>query len=480
MADNTGVPALLEYITSRDWAMEPNILQEMAAIIERHIAGERLPPEQIEAVTQIKRPSDERKYEITDDGRAVIPVSGVIAKYSRMVNGVSQPRGTSVEALRDQLASAVEDRRANSILLHIESPGGSIAGLADFAERVHQASFEKPVVAYIDDLGASAAYWIASQAGAIYANQTALVGSIGVYTLYMDSSKWAENKGIKMHILRSGQHKGVGSLGVAISDENLAAIQERVNAYFEMFVGAVLRGRRAAGLDDSTLRAIADGRVFVGAEAVRNKLIDGIDTLANVLAGDPPQARGLNESAALEAGKCKLKKEIIMTEKNDNQTEAAVKTDEIQQAAAAMERSRITAIQSALADETFAEVRNRAIADGSSLVEAKASAFDAAIAAHKGETAAMQAKIDEAEDRLKAIAEGGSAAKATAASDEGEETGTIAGDDGQAATFTAAAEKLQATGMAKGKAMRQAAVKFPNSHAAWMDEQPSIGSRRGR
>jgi len=480
--NRSGISTLLEYVTSRDWAMEPAVLAEMAAVIERHIGGERLLPEQIEALTAPKqvKGSDDRGYEVTDDGRAIIPVSGVIAKHAAMVNGISQPRGTSVEKLTEQLMGALADRYVTSILLHVESPGGSIAGLADFAAAVREASYVKPVTAYIDDLGASAAYWIASQASAIYANQTALVGSIGVYTLYMDSSKWAEKLGVKFHILRSGEHKGVGEVGIEITQSNLDAIQGRVNTYFGMFLDAVLAGRGGAGMDAESLRGIADGRVFIGAEAVKNKLIDGITTLEALLSTAPPAVRQrgtmserVQESADASAGfDNQFSKEKHMAEIQQKQADAVNAEEQIRSATAG-ERARITAIQSALASDYLGEVRTKAIAEGLSLMEAKALAFEAAVAANKKEIAALQADIAAKDEKLKAIAAGGSSITAPDASDR--EAGTAAGDDGRAETFTAAAANFQGQGKSKAAAMRTAAVAFPKAHKAWKKELPSIG-----
>ena len=197
---------LFDYITSQGWAMDYSILQQMTDIVERHFNGVDLTAEKIEPIVAARDAKSKGRttFEINSRGAAIIPVTGVIAKYSSMVNGCSQPRGTSIEQLREQLNVAVTDSRVESIFLHIESPGGCINGLADFADEVYQAGFQKPVVAFCDDLCASAAYWLASQANVIYANQTADVGSIGIYSILVDSSARAEQLGYKFHIIKTG------------------------------------------------------------------------------------------------------------------------------------------------------------------------------------------------------------------------------------------------------------------------------------
>ena len=215
---------IIEYMTGSAWAVDLVILGQFKQIVERHLAGEKLTDEAIIEATGGRAGSEEKySFEITADGTAIIPVSGVIAKYSRMVNGSSQPRGTSLEQLGRQLGEARTDARVSRIFLLIESPGGSVAGLADFADQVYRTSFEKPVVAFADDMAASAAYWIGSQANAFYGNATAAIGSIGVYTLFVDSSERAKQMGLEFIIVRSGANKGIGSPGFPVSGTAVGA-----------------------------------------------------------------------------------------------------------------------------------------------------------------------------------------------------------------------------------------------------------------
>ena len=479
------LPILLEYISGQNWAMQPSTLQQMVDIVERHVRGDRISDDEIKDITAARtiKGSDKRTFEITDGGMAVIPVSGIIAKYSRLVNGSSKPRGTSIETLRGQFDEAMTDARVKGIFLHIESPGGNLDGLADFAEDIYNASFEKPITAYADDLAASAAYWLGCQANAFYANQTADVGSIGVYTLYVDSSARAEQLGLKFHIVRSGPNKGVGSAGVEITEANLAAIQTRIDTFYDIFIAAVLRGRGQAGLTEENLRELADGRTYIGADAAEKKLIDGVYSLRQAFAAGPPALRDSYTTAATGASVGKnynrFNKETDMAKEQTQDGAAAVNGDEIKEAATAAERQRIASISSALAGEAFTDCRNKAIAEGKSLTEAKAAAFDAAVKIHTAEMANVKSDLAVANEKLTAIAAGGSDATAAAPTDADEETGPAAGDDGKAETYTAAVEQLQTKeggGLSKGKAMLAAAKQFPKSHAAWKDKQPTIGA----
>lgn len=469
------LPVMLEYFGQNSWAIQETYLQRMVEIVERHYAGVRLTAEEIQAATAGKRDGGDREYEYDRETRtAILPISGVIAKHARMVNGVSTPRGTSLDTLRGQLADALADRQVERILLEIESPGGSIAGLADFAAEVYEAGFVKPVVAFADDMAASAAYWIGSQAQAFYANQTAVVGSIGLFQLLVDSSARAKEMGLKIHIIRTGKHKGVGAPGVAISKENLTALEDNVEREYGIFLAAIMRGRAAAGMTMEGLRQLADGRDFIGAEGIEVKLIDGIRTRRQILGAEWPAAREVSRAATDDNNRqTGTNKEIIMNDEKQVKTAAADPNVLAQQAAAA-ERMRIQAIQSALSDECLTDVRAKAIAEGWSVEKAQAEALPVIRKAAAEREAKLIQESNEKQQRLDAIATGGSEVEAPDANDADEE-GTTAGtgDDGRAETYDREVSRMIENGRTKADAHREAAIKMPKSHQAWINGHPS-------
>lgn len=481
--NSTNIPTLIEYMCSQNWGLKYSTFVQLKDILERHNSGQRLNEDEIAKIVATKQDkgSDGRQFEITRRGTAVIPVSGVIAKYSRMVNGVSQPRGTSIETLREQFSQAMNNTKVQQILLHIESPGGNINGLADFAQSVYEASFEKPVVAYIDDLGASAAYWIASQANKIYTNQTADVGSIGIYALYVDTSERAKQFGLKYMIFRSGKNKGIGAPGIEISEDNAKAIQENIDATHEIFVQTILKGRVAAGLDEESLRELADGRCFIGAESVQNKLVDGVMTFEQALAAletNPSDLRTetmIVAAASAEENNQVQKKEFAMEKKETNDAAAATDTERVIQA----ERQRTSSINEALADDAFKDLRKQAIADGLSLNDAKALAFDKSQEIHAAALAEVNEKLTKAQERLKAISEGGQPnATGQEPADENEDASTGKSDAGTAQQYEAAVEEFKKQGKTKAEAHRLAAHNFPESHDAWVQAQPNADKKK--
>lgn len=290
----TGLGALLTAVLDSVWCMEEPTLGRLYDVVMRHEVGIRVAPEDVKAIVEARSQGPgrgdggERGYTLVRSV-AVIPIGGVIAKHASQVNGSSQPTGTATETVRQALANALADDSVRSILLHIESPGGTISGVETLAAEVAAARDAaaakggggKPIWTFFDDIGASAAYWIGSQANRVLAGSTADVGSIGVYSIIPDTSKHYEQRGIKMHLVRFGDSKGVAAPGVPIDEKALAVIQQRIDDAGEAFIAAVVRGR---SMTEAQVRALATGNVWMGVKAVEIGLVDEIAASADVVA----------------------------------------------------------------------------------------------------------------------------------------------------------------------------------------------------
>ena len=212
----------------------------------------------------------------------MVPAKGgkniaVITAAGTLMKSQSSFGGTSTVQLRRDVRAAANDPNVSSILLRIDSPGGTVAGTADAASDIKAARKKKPVWAHIDDLGASAAYWLASQADMVFANNpTAMVGSIGTYVAVADLSAAAEREGVKVHLFTTGPLKGIGVPGVAITDDQAAHVQRLVNETQTHFDSAVMKGR---SMTPTQLSAVRSGGVFPATEAKDLRLIDGIRSL---------------------------------------------------------------------------------------------------------------------------------------------------------------------------------------------------------
>jgi len=207
---------------------------------------------------------------LTVDGIAVIPLSGVLMKFVG-----SMVAGTSTVQVRRLIRQAAADERVRAILLPIDSPGGTVSGTFDLVDDVVAAGKIKPVHAYIEDLGASAAYAVAAATGHIAINPTGLAGSIGTFHVLYDQSEQAQMEGIKVHLVKAGKFKGTGVPGTQITEEQLAEVQRIVDGLNEHFLSAVKNGR---SMSMKQVRELADGRVHIAADAQALGLVDAVET----------------------------------------------------------------------------------------------------------------------------------------------------------------------------------------------------------
>ncbi len=206
---------------------------------------------------------------------AVIRAEGMLMKQQPSIGG------TSTVQMRRDIRAAKADPSVSAILLAIDSPGGSVAGTQALADDVKAARRVKPVWAQIEDMGASAAYWLASQCDAVYAsNGTTLVGSIGTLITIYDTSKQAEQQGVRTLVFRTGPLKGAGTDGDPVTEDQAANYQQLANALQSYFDAGVSSGR---SLTANQLAAVKSGAVFTAAEAMDKKLIDGIRPLEKTL-----------------------------------------------------------------------------------------------------------------------------------------------------------------------------------------------------
>lgn len=172
-------------------------------------------------------------------------------------------------------------------------------GITEVTDVLARAREEKRVVALADGSMASLAYWIGSQAHALYVTPTSAVGSIGVYSVIVDTSQAAADVGAKVHMVKAGEHKGLGEPGVPVSEAQLAGVQENVDAYYALFTAAVSEGR---GLSMKQTLKLADGRVHIGAGAVTNGLADRVASFAETIETlTEPPAQDLDGADALAA-----------------------------------------------------------------------------------------------------------------------------------------------------------------------------------
>jgi signal peptide peptidase SppA len=210
---------------------------------------------------------------------AVINITGTLMKNPSVIERLFFG-ATDMGELTSAVTAAASDKSISGIVLNISSPGGTVAGTPELAGAVASANQKKPVLAYVDDLAASAAYWIASQARGIYASRQAVVGSIGVRMAMYDLSKAYEQAGVKVIPIDTGKFKSAGLAGTEITAEQQQMYQEIVDAHFRDFKSAVMSGRQ---MDEAAFGKVGDAQIFHASKARSVGLIDGISSLAEVI-----------------------------------------------------------------------------------------------------------------------------------------------------------------------------------------------------
>lgn len=265
------------------WMAKPSWL---AAMIASYNAG-TLPKAVVDQ-------DDQPLYRVDETGVAYIGVQGQLTK------GRSSYGGTSSVATRQALRAAKADGDVKGIMLDVDSPGGTVDGqlaLGDAVYRVRAAG-NKPIHVHADGGMHSAALWTGSQAGFVSASAMTEIGSIGTVASVRDYSEAFENEGVKVHVISTGEMKGAFTPGTEVTDEMLSDLQARVDEMNQFFLNAVKRGR---GMSIADVRALADGRDWLAADAMGKGLIDAVmdrDEAVNTLRKEIRHAERDRKSAS--------------------------------------------------------------------------------------------------------------------------------------------------------------------------------------
>ncbi len=215
-----------------------------------------------------------------EGGLLTIPIHGTITRrISPVVRDRLSYYGDPV-ALVPEAMDAIEEARRNpavhTVLLDIDSPGGTVNGTPELASAMRSLAAEKHTYAYTAGQACSAAYWLASQCDAIYAAPSARVGSIGVILPLLDASALFQKSGLRMDVIAAGKYKGAGVPGTSLSDEQRELLQQQVNETWQAFRSAVTSRRSIAAED-------MEGQTFSGTLAVERGLADArANSLAEV------------------------------------------------------------------------------------------------------------------------------------------------------------------------------------------------------
>jgi signal peptide peptidase SppA len=266
-------------IVSAPWAITPDMFAEVQGAYARHMRGEKIDVSTVEARIGVPLKNARRDLQV-ENGVAVIALEGVLAKRMNLFMEISG--GTSMQIAASQFRAAMDDPGIKAIVLHVDSPGGTVDGTQELADLVYAARDVKPVFAVADGSMQSAAYWIGSAAERVFiSSDTTLVGSIGVVATHVDRSRLEKNAGIDKVEITAGRYKRMETESGTLTREGRSALQASVDQVYEIFVDAVGRNRGKAA--DDVHANMADGRTFIGKKAIEAGLVDGVATLSKAI-----------------------------------------------------------------------------------------------------------------------------------------------------------------------------------------------------
>lgn len=277
--------AVIAAIRAHPWAIVPEYLEAIEALAARALDAdvlERLRGDghsesnaaSWSALAAVGRPLEGAANATLRDGAAVIPILGAIFPRAGMISASAD--GTSLSTVMRDFRVAEASQDVERIVLLVDSPGGVVSGLGEAADAIRGAA--KPVISYVTGMGASAAYWLASQAGEIVADRSGHVGSIGVVATISRQEQPGADGRRSYEVVSSGAPMKRPDVS---TEEGRAAVQAEIDAMEAVFVADVAAGRRTT--PDRVRTDFGRGGMLAAADALRAGMIDRIGTLDSVL-----------------------------------------------------------------------------------------------------------------------------------------------------------------------------------------------------
>lgn len=271
------ITRILRAASASAWFIEPTKAAEIVALLELRAAG------QTGGYAAADRPEPKTRGSI-----AVLPLVGTITPRADMLSEMSGAR--SLASFQRDFQQVADDDKVSAIVIEVDSPGGQVDLVPETAAMIRAARRDdRPIVAIANTMAASAAYWIASAADELVATPSALVGSIGVFTMHQDVSEALAKQGVSVSFISAGPRKVEGNPFEPLGAEARASLQAHVSEVYDLFTADVARAR---GVTQAVVKAdpekaerhMGGGRVVSAAEGKRLGMVDRVETLPALLA----------------------------------------------------------------------------------------------------------------------------------------------------------------------------------------------------
>ncbi|WP_099863733.1 S49 family peptidase [Pararhizobium haloflavum] len=322
---NRHLPLLADRVLNRPLLLDPSKAEVILAALEGRIlpgsleagdegaqAGDQSPAAlhpQASRFVGTNRRDSARGYGLTRKmgSTAIITIDGSLVNRGAWIGASSGL--VSYEGIEAQLMDAAGDPEISAIILDINSFGGEATGMFGLAATVRALREQKPIVAFINDVAASAAYGIAASATEVVISPTSVVGSIGVVMLHLDRSDELKAKGVKPTFIHAGAHKVDGNSFGPLTEEVRASLQRDVMTFYDRFLETVEAGRGERTTAAAARRT--EAKTFIGQQAIDAGLADRIGTLAELLAS--PSKPGPSGQTAQETARMSGENENTIT-----------------------------------------------------------------------------------------------------------------------------------------------------------------------
>lgn len=222
------------------------------------------------------------KEELTDDiklpGEEFIGVINIVGEIGESSSAMSSSDAYNHDMYMEYIEQMKESKQNKGILLYVNSPGGAVYQSDELYLKLMEYKEEtgRPIWAYFASEACSGGYYISMAADKIYANRNCWTGSIGVIVSLVNCKGLYDKLGIKEIDITSGANKAMGSSGLELTDEQYDILQSLVDEAYDQFVEIVCKGR---SMDETTVRKLADGRIYSAKQAKEKQLIDEIGSL---------------------------------------------------------------------------------------------------------------------------------------------------------------------------------------------------------
>jgi len=259
------------YAAEQPWAISESALRGILEIAQRENAD-------LEAVAaKLGRPLENTRNVYVRDGVAVIPIAGPMFRYANLFTEISG--ATSIQVLARDFDEALSSPAVRAIILEVNSPGGEVAGVNELSGMIFNARGRKPIMAYIGAEANSAAYWVASAADQVIAEETAILGSIGIIATIRDTRARDAKDGVVRYEIISSQspRKDMDPA----TDTGRADLQKMVDGVAEVFINALARNRGTT--PENILENYGGGSILNARPAVAAGMADRLGTIEGLI-----------------------------------------------------------------------------------------------------------------------------------------------------------------------------------------------------